>query len=584
MIPSTKIKKPLLTIAIPTYNRGTRLDLSLHHLLSRIKQSNHHARISVYVSDNGSTDNTLSVIKNHELIYKEKEILFQYNRFNGNNGFDSNVIKCYAGSPGEYIWFLSDDDNIMNGSIQQIINYIDQFTPEVIYFNFYQQPFTYAKPLIKKDVFFPIICETNLEALVKIISWPKLSSLVIKKSKDGLLVKDDKTGFAHLSLAILCSIRNGRLLHSRFFIAYPDADYYDHIDFPPYIVNNINDAIKKTIDISGANIKYENLCQPFIDPVLMSLQYLGDIYRNGTRLNKNVEAELINLINKSISFRNAKTLNLKMLRNYFIYCYSCLYKYYPLILFIFMRKKLREKFESKKNMTTALKKLISNILIKPSKFRKNSYSQSGEDILISAILNNIRRGPHTYLDIGANHPYNLSNTYLLYEQGGHGVLVEPDKNIFKRLKSKRRRDICLNVGVSFGSESNAEFYIMSADVLNTFSREEAERVDSMGTYKIKNILTVPLMPINNIIEKNFKNCPDLISIDVEGLDLEIISTLDFQKYRPSVFCIETLTYSENKTEKKLKNIIEFMISKDYFVYADTYLNTIFVDRNQWLNR
>jgi hypothetical protein len=68
------------------------------------------------------------------------------------------------------------------------------------------------------------------------------------------------------------------------------------------------------------------------------------------------------------------------------------------------------------------------------------------------------------------------------------------------------------------------------------------------------------------------------------MDFQILQSLDLDKWRPEVFCIETLTYTEDKTERKLREIIDHMLGKDYMVYADTYINTIFVDRKTWQRR
>jgi hypothetical protein len=73
----------------------------------------------------------------------------------------------------------------------------------------------------------------------------------------------------------------------------------------------------------------------------------------------------------------------------------------------------------------------------------------------------------------------------------------------------------------------------------------------------------------------------LISLDAEGFDLEILKSMDFNKYRPQIFCIETLTYTENGTEEKILPIIDFMNQKGYFAYADTYINSIFIDKTIW---
>jgi hypothetical protein len=75
--------------------------------------------------------------------------------------------------------------------------------------------------------------------------------------------------------------------------------------------------------------------------------------------------------------------------------------------------------------------------------------------------------------------------------------------------------------------------------------------------------------------------PNFVSIDVEGMDLVVVKSIDFNRYRPEVFCIETLSYTENNTEVKLNDIISYVESQGYFLYADTYINSIFVDKAKW---
>ena len=216
---------------------------------------------------------------------------------------------------------------------------------------------------------------------------------------------------------------------------------------------------------------------------------------------------------------------------------------------------------------------------------KKSYSQSGEDLIIDYIFTNYLHIPRpTYLDIGAHHPTYLSNTYLFYKKGCCGVCVEPDRTLYDEIRKKRCNDTCLNVGVGLAGASKAPFYIMSEKTLNTFSQEEAERYQGYGQYRINEIIQVDLLPINAIISHNFSTCPNFISLDVEGLDYQILKSMDFQKYRPEIFCIETLTFAQDKSERKLDEIVLLMRDNGYIVYADTYINTIFIDNEAWSKR
>jgi FkbM family methyltransferase len=188
-----------------------------------------------------------------------------------------------------------------------------------------------------------------------------------------------------------------------------------------------------------------------------------------------------------------------------------------------------------------------------------------------------------YLDIGAHHPTYLSNTYFFYERGANGVCIEPDPSLTRAFAKLRPRDRCLNIGVG-PHEETASFYHMTTPALNTFSREHAERYQSYGSQRIERVTQVPVRNINKVIEENFEQVPELISLDVEGLDLAILQSLDFVRHRPLVFCVETLSYTEDRTERKLEEIIDWMKQQNYMLYADTYINSVFVERHAWLQR
>lgn len=234
-----------------------------------------------------------------------------------------------------------------------------------------------------------------------------------------------------------------------------------------------------------------------------------------------------------------------------------------------------------------MKNLIRRMIpssIESVRHSTRSYSQGGEDILLENALNflGVPKRTCNYLDIGANHPYALNNTFRLYKAGARGVLVEPDPGLCELLSRRRPRDKILNVGVGFGSEiETATLYQMSANVLNTFSEEEAVRVAAQGVYNIIGKCKIDLWPLNDIIDQCFAGAPEVISIDVEGFDSRVIRELDFERFRPAILCIETLKYSQGREGEKLIEIIEYIKSKDYLTYADTYINTIFIDRRRW---
>jgi FkbM family methyltransferase len=206
-----------------------------------------------------------------------------------------------------------------------------------------------------------------------------------------------------------------------------------------------------------------------------------------------------------------------------------------------------------------------------------SFSQIGEDSILYYLFSVRNVYNPTYLDIGTNDPVKGNNTYFFYHRGASGVCIEPDPVIYKRLKKKRPRDICLNFGIGLNEVSEAPFYVFPEKYTgwNTFSATEAELRKAAG-HEYEKIIQIPLKNVNNIIQDTLGKAPDFISIDVEGLDLEILESLDFDKYAPNVLIVETIRFGDTAQANKQQNIIDFVCSKGYLIYADTYVNTIFI--------
>lgn len=213
---------------------------------------------------------------------------------------------------------------------------------------------------------------------------------------------------------------------------------------------------------------------------------------------------------------------------------------------------------------------------------KNSYSQCGEDLIVDFLLDSMNGpGTRTYLDLGANHPFKLSNTALFYQRGGRGVLVEPDPYLAKVLARTRPRDVVIQKGVHVEGLDHADFFIMEPSTLNTFSKKEMERYVKMG-HLLRKTATVMLENVNALLST--RPSFDFMTIDIEGLDLEVLRSVDWHVHRPTCICVETLTYEKNNAPRKITQINDYMISQNYVLYADTYINSIYVDSVKWNNR
>jgi FkbM family methyltransferase len=202
---------------------------------------------------------------------------------------------------------------------------------------------------------------------------------------------------------------------------------------------------------------------------------------------------------------------------------------------------------------------------------RESYSQMGEDLVLFDLLHDgmkIRRP--TYVDIGAADPVQASNTYLLHETGGHGVLIDPNPAYQARLRRYRPNDVIVEAGVGVTDDASADYYVIrDAPMRNTFSKENVEYLRKRaGRDVVERVIQMPLIALNRLIAEKLGAAPDLLSTDVEGLDHAILESLDFEKYRPAVIIAETQPRGP---------IPDLLASKGYEIRGATMFNVIFAD-------
>ena len=337
-----------LCIAIPTFNRAEKLKKALQALLDEILTTNCTSNVSVLVSDNGSKDKTDSVINNYKKIFEENKISFNKSGFSVNQGFDKNLVNCYENSTGDYIWCVSDDDIISSGAIDIILRDITAYNPNVIYYNFDQPPYTKKNKYISETYLYKQINSQNLQSISKIIRWAKLSALVLKKIEINQNFFEQDFKFMHASLAVYIGLETGYVLHSKEFIAKVDDDYFDHIDFVPFIGNYMVDNIELLMTYTENHDLLTVLNEKFplskIDPVESSLKHLTTVYRAGLLIEKNLENQLINIIHNGVNKDGFKVL---ISATYLKYAYACLHKYYPFSIISLLRRYKLTKWKSK---------------------------------------------------------------------------------------------------------------------------------------------------------------------------------------------------------------------------------------------
>ena len=169
------------------------------------------------------------------------------------------------------------------------------------------------------------------------------------------------------------------------------------------------------------------------------------------------------------------------------------------------------------------------------------YSQEGEDIILARLLGGARKG--FYVDVGGHHATRFSNTYALYRKGWRGLNIDATPGSMESFRTIRPNDVNLEVAISDRKEPLI-FNMFREGALNTFDRELA-RGYIEGGWELKG--TVELVPqtleevLNQHLEVGQKI--DLLTVDVEGEDLGVLKSNDWNRYCPEIVIIEVLDTS-----------------------------------------
>lgn len=185
-----------------------------------------------------------------------------------------------------------------------------------------------------------------------------------------------------------------------------------------------------------------------------------------------------------------------------------------------------------------------------------------------------------YVDIGAHHPERFSNTKFYYDRGWRGINVEADPTLFAAFQSERPRDINLSLGVG-SKPGKLTFYQFNEQALNTFLPKVAKEKAKIPGYKIVSRKAVQIQPLSVILKKHLpKDQPiTFFSIDVEGLDLEVLKSNDWKLYRPEFILVESWK-PRDLDALDGDPIVKFLSSQDYEPVAKTFYTIFFKARER----
>jgi len=204
-----------------------------------------------------------------------------------------------------------------------------------------------------------------------------------------------------------------------------------------------------------------------------------------------------------------------------------------------------------------------------------SYAQHGDDLFIINLFELIGIDKPSYLDLGANHPFHISNTALLYQRGSRGINIDANPHVIKTFDIHRPGDMNINIAIGFGKEMTFKMFDKTSG-LNTFSEKEVKKLEKLGMY-VNDQISMPTISLNTLIENLNIPWPDFLNVDLEGMDYEIMKNTRIPRHDgPSIICIETRRHETRRMK-------EVVCGHGYDLLARLGENLIFVRSDQYLN-
>lgn len=163
-----------------------------------------------------------------------------------------------------------------------------------------------------------------------------------------------------------------------------------------------------------------------------------------------------------------------------------------------------------------------------------SYGQTGEDRIIESCFPNKSTG--FYVDVGCNEPVINSNTFKLYRRGWRGINIDANATLIAKFAAIRPRDCNVSAIVS-DVEEDKQFGVYGDSLLSTVSPQRMHELQSSRS--LVRLEVARSRTLTSILDEHRAPADfELLSIDVEGHDLEVLNSLDLGRYRPQLIVIE----------------------------------------------
>ena len=180
------------------------------------------------------------------------------------------------------------------------------------------------------------------------------------------------------------------------------------------------------------------------------------------------------------------------------------------------------------------------------------YSQNGEDVLLNEIFKGKSDG--YFVEVGCIDGRRFSNTLHFEEKGWKGLCIEAHQDFIEDLIKNRPNSTIVPCAVSAEDKESVTFYSNKRGSLSTLDKTQ----EDLFREKYKDYFhgfvpqEVEQRSLNTIFQENGVGKIDLMSLDIEGHEIEALKGLDLKKYSPTVMVVET------ESTKQTNEIIAMM--------------------------
>lgn len=200
-----------------------------------------------------------------------------------------------------------------------------------------------------------------------------------------------------------------------------------------------------------------------------------------------------------------------------------------------------------------------------------SFSQYGEDLILDALTGH--KGSGFYVDVGCNHPTNISNSYRFYLRGWSGIAIDANEEFASEWKRVRPNDKFYPACIS-DEPTEVDFKVFENRALSSIGGERF--YDNDEHYRVASVRRIRTTSLTELLDDSGAPAQfDFLSIDAEGHDFNVLRSLQLERYTPKVVLLELHGTDFDIGELRKAEAVQYLHDLGYRPEAVIWTNVFF---------